>query len=91
MPDKERWVLEDDSYITLLDSIYEGKRLKRQIHIIGLYVTVCALALVIFGLIALVGWMSLQYQAIWMLCLHLVLFVLLPIPAWNLRDMFKKK
>ncbi|MBR2319952.1 MAG: cation-transporting P-type ATPase [Clostridia bacterium] len=84
-------VLEDDSYITLLDSIYEGKRLKRQIHIIGLYVTVCALALVIFGLIALVGWMSLQYQAIWMLCLHLVLFVLLPIPAWNLRDMFKKK
>lgn len=84
-------VLEDDSYITLLNSVFEGKRLQRQIRIIGLYVTVCALALAIFGLIALVGWMPLHYQAIWMLCLHSVLFVLLPIPAWNLRDMFKKK
>lgn len=81
-------VLEDDSYITLLDSIYEGKRLKRQIRIIGLYVVVCALALAIFGLIALVGWMPLPHQAIWMLGLHLLLFILPSIPTWKL---FEKK
>ncbi len=81
-------VLEDDSYITLLDSIYEGKRLNRQIRIMGLYVVVCALALAIFGLIALMGWMPLQYHSIWMLGLHLLLFILPSVPIWKL---FEKK
>lgn len=79
-------VLEDDSYTTLLNSIYEGKRLNRQIRIIGLYVIVCALALAIFGLIALMGWMPLQYHSIWMLGLHLLLFILPSVPTWKLLE-----
>ena len=81
-------LLIDDSYTTLLDSVYESKRLKKQIRITRLYVAVCAMALALFGLIALVGLLPLQYQAVWMLCLHLVLFILPSIPTWNL---FKKK
>lgn len=81
-------LLTDDSFTTLVDSVYEGKCLKKQIRITRLYVAVCAVALTLFGLIALAGLLPLQYQAVWMLCLHLVLFILPSIPTWNL---FKKK
>lgn len=81
-------LLTDDSFTTLVDSVYEGKRLKKQIRITRLYVAVCAVALTLFGLIALAGLLPLQYQAVWMLCLHLVLCIIPSIPTWNL---LKKK
>ena len=81
-------LLTDDSFTTLVDSVYEGKRLKKQIRITRMYVVVCALALAIFGLIALMGWLPLQYHSIWMLGLHLLLFILPSIPTWKL---FEKK
>ena len=81
-------LLTDDSFTTLVDSVYEGKCLKKQIRITRLYVAVCAVALALFGILALVGWLPLQYQAVWMLCLHLILCIVPSIPTWNL---FKKK
>lgn len=84
-------LLTNDSYVSLLDSIYESKRLKKQIRITLLYLAVCALAMATFSFIAIAGWTSLQHQAIWMLCLHLVLFILLPIPTWDFQGMLKKK
>ena len=71
-------LLMDDSYVSAIATIREGKRLKIQHLCIIAYLIVCAVIMAGIGLSGLFGWTLLHRQAILLMGLHLLLMDILP-------------